>query len=89
MLTLVHTLRTLANSNILWWIADNQYIYVAPEYDSGTELEVEYYQEVPYLGATLNRVNDEYQPINSAGQTVTQWIAASNSNTQATLFKLQ
>ena len=60
---------------------DNEYCYVAPDYEEGTEIAVTYYQRVPELGATVGVLNDMDEPINSAGQTEAEWVAASEDNT--------
>ena len=67
---------------------EGPYIYIAPKLDAGTRVELQYYQLVPNLGSTANSVtviNGVEFPINSAGQTLDQWIAA--GNTEATFVQ--
>ena len=65
-----------------YWIADNEFIWIAPEYDSGTEFELEYYQSVPRLGTTGGRVNDDYVALDSQGRTRAEAVAAGDGFTQ-------
>lgn len=62
---------------VYWY--DDRYFYIAPEMDMGTELELYYFAKIPQLGTTVNLVNQDGDPINSAGQTVAQWVAAGNT----------
>ena len=55
---------------------DGEYVRIAPDYDEGTEFLFQYYQEEPELGTIVSDVNADYEPLNSDGQTSTQWIAA-------------
>ena len=58
---------------------DEQFIYIAPDFDNGDEFRMQYYQYVPELGSTVGLVDDMGNPINDQRQTITQWIAAGNS----------
>lgn len=72
------------------YFKDREYIYIAPEIPEGTMMEIFYYEQEPSLGTTSNLVNDAGMPINSAGQTIDQWVAAGNAIdtfVQATRFE--
>ena len=58
---------------------DNRYVHIAPDYAAGEMFEMMYYQEVPELGSTVGITNSTGTPLNSAGQTQAQWVAAGNS----------
>lgn len=58
-----------------WW-NDDQYIYIAPSYDAGMQVELTYYQRVPELGSIGLNVNENFEPVNAQGQTLAEWIAA-------------
>ena len=62
----------------VYWF-DDRYFYVAPNLEMGTVLELYYYATIPQLGTTVNLVNQNGDPINSTGETVTQWVNAGNS----------
>lgn len=64
-------------TGVYWY--DDRYFKIAPVLDAGTEIELQYYAKIPQLGSTVNLVNQNGQPINSAGQTVDQWVAAGNT----------
>ncbi len=64
----------------IYWF-DGQYFWIAPDLAEGTELELYYYAAIPELGTTVFLVDDNGEPINSAGQTVAEWIAADAANT--------
>ena len=74
------------NNNRIWnqndaieypqFYSDGTYFYIAPEYDSGTVIQLEYYQSVAELGSIGQAVNDKYEFINAEGQTLAEWIAA-------------
>ena len=58
-------------------------IKIAPTPEAGIEYELVYYGSFPQLGTVANLVNDEGLPVNSAGQTSAQWVAAGGTNTAA------
>lgn len=62
---------------VYWY--DRSYFHIAPNLEMGTEIELYYYAHIPQLGTTVNLVNQNGEPINDAGQTVAQWIAAGNT----------
>lgn len=62
----------------VYWF-DDRYFWIAPDVSMGTEIELYYYAMIPQLGTTVNLVNQDGDPINTAGQTVAQWVAAGNS----------
>lgn len=62
----------------VYWF-DDRYFHIAPDVAMGTEIELYYYAMIPQLGTTVNLVNQNGDPINSAGQTTAQWVAAGNS----------
>ena len=66
--------------------SDATYFYLAPDYDSGTEIQLEYYQSVGELGSIGELVNDDYEFINAEGQTLAEWIAADPENNNADNF---
>ena len=70
--------RTISYEAPVYWF-DNRYFWIAPVLDVGTEIELWYYAAIPQLGRTVNLVNQNGQPINDAGQTVDQWVAAGNT----------
>ena len=55
--------------------SDGSYFYIAPEYPSGTEVQLEYYQTVIELGSIGQAVNENYEFVNAEGQTLEEWIA--------------
>lgn len=57
---------------------DGQYAWIAPMYDAGTVIEITYIAELIPLGTTIFRTRNG-EPINSAGQTVAEWVAAGNA----------
>ena len=59
--------------------SDSTNIYIAPDFDAGTEFEMMYYQEVPELGSIVGLVNADYVAVNDSDQTLAQWVAAGNS----------
>lgn len=69
----------------VYWF-DDRYFYIAPNIQQGTELELYYYAMIPQLGSTVNLVNQNGQPINSAGQTLQQWIDANPLTNNADNF---
>ena len=60
---------------------DQQYLYVAPSFPTGTQIEITMKVSEPQLGTTQDVVNANFEPINSANQTVAEWIAAAPANT--------
>lgn len=68
---------TFYEAPVYWF--DDRYFHIAPTMAQGTELELYYYAIIPQLGTTVNLVNQDGQPINDAGQTVDQWVAAGNT----------
>ena len=62
----------------LYWF-DDRYFNIAPTMDEGTEVELVYYGVIPKLGQTVGLINDAGLPVNSAGQTQAQWVAAGNT----------
>ena len=62
---------------VYWY--DEKYFYIAPDYEQGTEMELNYYASIPKLGTEVLLVNQNGDPINSAGQTVAQWVSAGNT----------
>ena len=63
----------------VYWF-DSTYFYIAPNVEEGTVVELYYYSRIPQLGETRNLVNTDGQPINSAGQNVTEWTDAAPAN---------
>ena len=59
----------------VWWV-DDQYLYIAPNYDAGTEIELTYFRREPELGSIGLDVNNAFEPLNAQGQTLAEWIAA-------------
>ena len=58
------------------------YFELAPaDIGTGTEIEIVYWKAEPQLGTQHPRVNSLGEPLNSAGQTSAQWIAADAANT--------
>lgn len=57
---------------------DDQYIYISPDFENGTEFEITYFERVAPLGQLVGAVNDNGEPTNTAGQTLAQWTAAGN-----------
>ena len=64
-------------SPVYWF--DNRYFNIAPDYDDGTMIELVYFATIPQLGEVVSITNDAGEPLNSAGQTVAEWIAAGNT----------
>ena len=64
----------------VYWF-DNRYFNIAPLYEAGQEVELVYYGVIPQLGETINLTNEAGMPINSAGQTSAEWVAAGGTNT--------
>ena len=61
-------------------IAGITYFEIAPsQFESNTQFEIRYYAAEPMLNETRNVVNAQGNPINSAGQTIDQWIADGNA----------
>ncbi len=58
-----------------YWRSDNEYFHIAPAYDDGDEIALQYYQAVPLLGTSATQVNDDYEPLNADGQTEAQFVA--------------
>ena len=59
----------------LYWF-DNRYFRIAPEYDTGTEMELWYYATIPQLGTTVNLTNSAGNPIDANGvETATSGLA--------------
>ena len=59
--------------------SDDQYIWIAPEYEAGETFEMMYYQEVPELGSTVGLVNADYVAVNDSDETLAQWVARGGS----------
>lgn len=65
-------------------------VRIAPALPSGTKVIVTYYQNPPKLGQTYGRVDQETGlALNSAGQTLAQWVAAGGTNTNANFVQQQ
>lgn len=62
----------------VYWHEEDR-CYLAPNYDAGTVVEMTFYGSEAQLGTTQPEVNDDFEPINSASQTLAEWIAAGNS----------
>ena len=62
---------------VYWY--DNQYFWIAPDLDVGTEIELWYYASIPQLGSTVFLVDSNGNPINADGMTSAQWVAAGNT----------
>ena len=59
------------------YVMDDEMFQISPRPDdSVTEVEMTYYQQVPELGSVVNLVDNDYNPINSAGQTSAEWQSA-------------
>ena len=64
------------------YYVEGQRIRIAPTYDEGTEVLMTYWQKVPQLGRTglqTRVIDDVAVAVNSAGQTLAEWIAAGNA----------
>ncbi len=77
--------RTYGNEYPLYR-TDDEYFYIAPDFDSDMKVELTYVQDVPTLGSTVGLVNDDYEPINADGQDLEQWIAADPDNNNSGNF---
>ena len=62
----------------LYQVKDGRYEF-APTLPEGMEVGVYGYVVEPRLGSRISLLNDRGFPINSAGQTVAEWVAAGNS----------
>lgn len=62
---------------VYWW--DNAFLNFAPGYDDGVNIEVTYRQIIPQLGTIAGVTNLDGDPINAAGQTLQEWVAAGNT----------
>ena len=71
-----HNTQLSFDSSVYWF--DSQYFHLAPEYEMGEEIEIDYYQREPRLGETIGVVNAAGDAVNSAGQTLAEWEAAGN-----------
>ena len=60
------------------YFVDDARLYIAPDYENGTEIEVTYWQRVPELGSTVGILNDDFEPVNADDQTADEWVAAGN-----------
>ena len=60
------------------YITDGR-LYVAPKFDDGSIIEVDYYQAPANLGETQLVVDSDYNPINDSDMTLAEWVAAGNS----------
>ena len=76
-----HRDRLSFDSAVYWF--DSRYLFFAPAYTAGSEIEITYYKREPRLGEVVNITDFDGNELNSAGQTEAQWIAASTSNTAA------
>ena len=62
------------------YVMDDTTFKIAPRLpDEVTHVELTYYQQVPELTSIVEAANDDYEPVNSAGQTLAQWVAAGNT----------
>ena len=57
---------------------DGRNLIIAPDFDEGTEVEITFKEAEPKLGTTQLSVNDDYEPINSDGETLAEWVANGN-----------
>ena len=57
---------------------DRERMYIAPDFDSGTEVEITFKQSEAEIGTYQLAVNNDYEPINSADQTLAEWVADGN-----------
>ena len=62
----------------VYWF-DSTYFNIAPTLEEGTELELWYYEQIPQLGREVLLTDANGNPINSAGQTLTQWTDSGES----------
>ena len=62
---------------VYYW--DRGYLNFAPAYPAGTEIEIEYYRTIPKLGTQATVTDLDGNPINAAGQTEAEWLAAGNA----------
>ena len=65
----------------VYWF-DSTYFNIAPTLEEGTEIELWYYEQIPQLGRKVLLTNAAGDPINAAGQTVAEWVAAGGGNTE-------
>ena len=64
-------------TTMVYWF-DNESFQLAPSPEMGTMVELRYYAGIPRLGTYQNLVDDNGDPINEQGQTITEWVAAGN-----------
>ena len=62
----------------VYWF-DSTYFNIAPTLEEGTELELWYYEQIPQLGREVLLTDANGNPINSDGQTLTQWTDSGES----------
>lgn len=58
---------------------DKEFLYIAPDFDTGEKIAITFYEEVPELLSNILLTNDDYEPINSDGDTLDEWVSDGNA----------
>ena len=53
---------------------DDRYFWIAPTYETGTEIELVYYSTIPQLGDSIMLTNEQGMPINAQGETMAEYL---------------